>query len=215
MGSKRTWMDGRARVFLTVISWILHLAQRPGKMFTFFVLENVCGMKAGRCTLVFTSGFQVLPCAGLRVRPRGQPKASSTRLCPNKVLQILRWVAKRQIGFEAASVRAFDPATAAKRDATWRKTAPPQGPPKIWSEVATRGHLGEATPRSFEFLVHPSTDVQLRQHSTIETSVAYRRLSRRRSPSRQATCSVADDSVQHRAAKFALLTTTLCANPQG
>ena len=94
MGSKRIWQDGRSRVFLTVISWILHLAQRPGKMFTFFVLENVCGMKAWRCAPVFISGFQVLLYAGLRVRPRSQPRASSTGLCPNRILQILRWVAK-------------------------------------------------------------------------------------------------------------------------
>jgi site-specific DNA-cytosine methylase len=106
MGSKRTWMDGRARVFLTVISWILHLAQRPGKMFTFFVLENVCGMKAWRCAPVFISGFQVLLCAGLRVRPRSQPRASSTGLCPNRILQILRWVAKHNCAIRSGGATA-------------------------------------------------------------------------------------------------------------
>ena len=46
IGCKRAWGDKRAAVFLTVLKWIFHLAGRRNSVFTFFVLENVDGMRS-------------------------------------------------------------------------------------------------------------------------------------------------------------------------
>ena len=46
IGCKRAWGDRRAAVFLTVLKWIFHLAGRRDSVFTFFVLENVDGMRS-------------------------------------------------------------------------------------------------------------------------------------------------------------------------
>ena len=46
IGCKRAWGDRRAAVFLTVLKRIFHLAGRRDSVFTFFVLENVDGMRS-------------------------------------------------------------------------------------------------------------------------------------------------------------------------